>query len=218
VLDLLLPRRCVVCAAPRTLLCDHCRDALPRLTPPLCERCGAPTAWPVARCRGCAGRRIPFASARSAFRYTELVRTFVSAWKEQGLRRLAQQAADLTCGLLEPPSVDVIVPAPPDWGRLLRRGHHPPAELAEALGRRWELPCSPLLERTRAAPRQAELHRDERRRNVRGAFAARAEPPASVLLVDDVYTTGATAAACALALRRAGADHVHVVTFARAVR
>ncbi|MET0260076.1 MAG: double zinc ribbon domain-containing protein, partial [Gaiellaceae bacterium] len=65
-LDLILPVRCVVCDAAGEQLCRACRDALPRLCPPWCHRCGAPTAWPVERCRECSGRRLAFASARAA--------------------------------------------------------------------------------------------------------------------------------------------------------
>jgi predicted amidophosphoribosyltransferase len=75
-----------------------------------------------------------------------------------------------------------------------------------------------LLVRHGSRARQAELSRTDRLRNVRGAFVAVAAPPESVILVDDVYTTGATAAAAATALRRAGALRVDVVTFARTVR
>jgi predicted amidophosphoribosyltransferase len=75
-----------------------------------------------------------------------------------------------------------------------------------------------LLRRREPARPQRGLSREERRRNVRGSFAAVARPPAHVALVDDVYTTGATVAAAATELRRAGARSVHVVTFARTVR
>ncbi|MGH3105311.1 MAG: double zinc ribbon domain-containing protein, partial [Gaiellaceae bacterium] len=54
---MLLPQRCLICAAPGELVCRSCLERLPRLRPPLCDRCGAPTAWPVERCRECAGRR-----------------------------------------------------------------------------------------------------------------------------------------------------------------
>jgi predicted amidophosphoribosyltransferase len=94
-----------------------------------------------------------------------------------------------------------------------------PAErLAEALSARWELPVERLLARTRLAPRQAKLPRNERGANVRGAFAPRGKTPPTVALVDDVYTTGATASACSTELRRSGARRVDVVCLARAVR
>jgi predicted amidophosphoribosyltransferase len=106
---------------------------------------------------------------------------------------------------------------PADRGRRAERGHHPAERLARALAERWGLPCEPLLTRTRPARRQRGLSLAERRRNVAGAFAAR---PASdtVVLVDDVYTTGATASAAASALRGSGASRVDVVAFARTIR
>jgi len=217
-IDLLLPRRCIGCAGAGDVLCAACRAALRPLRAPLCRRCGAPTAWPVERCRECAGRRLAFASARAGYAYSGPTRELVHAWKERGLRRLALQAAALTCAVIDRPAVDVVVAIPPDDARLLRRGHHPPGRLAAELAGRWGLETAPLLRRTRSTTRQVAFRRDERRRNVRGVFAARGPVPAAVLLVDDVYTTGATADAAASALRSAGARRVEVVTFARAVR
>src|SRR3954469_915933 len=94
-LDLVLPRRCLVCGEPGFELCPPCRRALPRLPPPLCDRCGAPTAWPVRRCGECSGRRLAFASARAAVIYDPPVRTLVGAWKERGQRGVAALAAGL---------------------------------------------------------------------------------------------------------------------------
>ena len=216
-LDLLLPRRCVVCALPGATLCPRCTASLPRLSEPLCARCGAPVAWPVERCRECSGRRLAFASARAGVEYDAAVRALVSAWKERGLRGLASLAASVVEEVVPPPSADQITFVPPDGDRSLKRGHHPPEWLARELGRRWELPVTPLLGRTRPLPPQRGLARAERRRNVRGAFAAR-RARGAVLLVDDVYTTGSTVAAAASALRTAGAARVDVVTFARAAR
>src|SRR5436189_55847 len=92
-----------------------------------------------------------------------------------------------------------------------------PRGLAEALAREWQLPLVASVRR-RAAKRQRGLSRAERRRNVAGVFAARGEVPRSLVLVDDVLTSGATANAAASALRKAGAHRVEVVTFARVVR
>jgi len=186
--------------------------------PPLCERCGAPTSWPVARCRECAGRRLAFARARAALEYDASVRRLVAAWKERGLRRLAPTAAELVDEVVERPRVDAIAVVPSDRDRALRRGAHPAEALARELARRWELPFLPALARVGAAPRQRGLTREERRRNLRGAFVTRRPAPGRVALVDDVYTTGATAHFAASALRKGGARHVEVVTFSRTIR
>lgn len=218
-LDLILPVRCVVCDAAGEQLCQACRDALPRLGPPWCHRCGAPTAWPVTRCRECSGRRLAFASARAAVAYDEAVRRLVHAWKERGLRRLAAAAADeIACALAPPTGASGIAFVPSDRARGLERGHHPAERLARELGERWALPAPALLGRARPVPRQRGLSLADRRRNVAGAFAPARKAPPRLVLVDDVYTSGSTVSAAATALRRGGARRVDVVTFARVVR
>lgn len=217
-LELLLPQRCLACGRSGAPVCAACLDALPRLRPPFCERCGAPTAWPVRRCSECSGRRLAFASARAAVAYDARVRAIVAGWKEHGLRRLAALAADAIAAQLPRPDVYALAFVPPDRERRLERGHHPAERLARELEKRWELRVVSALHRTRAAPRQRGLDAGARRRNVRGAFAATTSLPPRVCLIDDVYTSGATAAAAASALRAAGARRVEVVTFARALR
>jgi predicted amidophosphoribosyltransferase len=218
VLELLLPRRCLVCGASGAQLCASCRDGLPALAPPLCERCGAPTAWPVGRCRECAGRRLAFASARAAVAYDETVRGLVAAWKEQGLRRFAEHAAEVVAEHVPRPDAAALTFVPADPGRSAERGHHPAERLAHALAAGWQLPCEPLLLRSGRARRQRGLSLAERRRNAAGAFAARRPVADTVVLVDDVYTSGATVSAAAAALLAAGAQRVDVVTFARTIR
>ena len=217
-LDLVLPERCAICDLPGHALCGGCRRSLTRLVPPVCERCGSPGPWPVRRCAECSGRRLAFVQARSAIVYDARARSFVGAWKERGRRRLAREAAALISEVVPRPDVESLVPVPGDAERAWKRGEVPPRTLAAELGRIWELPVADVLERSRVLPRQRGLSLDERRRNVRGSVVARASAPASVCLVDDVYTSGATADACARALRRAGARHVQVLTLARAVR
>lgn len=215
-LDLLLPQRCVVCGGGGRQLCAACRDELPRIDPPLCARCGAPTAWPVERCRECAGRRLAFASARAAVGYDEAARRLVHAWKERGLRRLAAEAAQLVAERLPAPEVEALTFVPADRGRRLERGHNPAERLALRLAAVWEVPCLPLLERTRGGRQRGSSAAE--RRTVRGAFRASGVAPRRVAVIDDVYTTGATAAAAASALRAAGARRVEAVAFARALR
>ena len=145
------------------------------------------------------------------------MRRIVGAWKERGLRGLAAWAAAVLVDALPPADAPVTF-VPADRDRRLRRGHHSAEALARELAAAWNLPVAPLLVRARGSPRQRELTRDQRRRNVAAAFAARPGVPVRVVLVDDVYTTGATANAAASALRQAGARRVEVVTFARTIR
>jgi ComF family protein len=187
------------------------------LAGPMCDRCGAPTAWPVRRCSECSGRRLAFRSARAAVAYDRAVAQLVAAWKERGLRRIAVFAADLVADCIPAPDAKALAYVPPDRERSLQRGHHPAARLARELGERWDLEVTTLLARSEGR-RQRGLPLKERRRNIRGAFKPVGDAPASVVLVDDVYTSGATVAAAASALRKAGARRIHVVTFARAVR
>jgi predicted amidophosphoribosyltransferase len=145
------------------------------------------------------------------------VRRFVAEWKEHGLRALADEAAAIVAERVPRPLGQRLTFVPPDQERRLERGYHPAARLAAALADTWDLPCEPLLDRVRPARRQRGLSLPERRRNVRGAFRARTLSGGAVL-IDDVYTSGATANAAASALRAAGARRVDVVTFARAIR
>jgi predicted amidophosphoribosyltransferase len=172
----------------------------------------------VSECRECARRRLAFTRARSAVAYGGPAGALVRAWKERGLRRVSSLAAELVCAHVERPAGDVITPIPPEPVRQLGRGEHPAEGLAAELARRWGLAPAELLTRRGARVRQTGLGYAERRRNIRGAFAATPDCPERVVLVDDVYTTGATASAAAAALRQAGAVEVVVVTFARATR
>lgn len=188
------------------------------MRPPLCARCGAPTAWPVERCAECAGRRLAFRTARAAVAYDRTARALVLGWKERGLRRVADEAAALVAEAVERPAAEAIAFVPADRERLLWRGHNTAEALARSLAARWDLPVVAALARTGRASRQRGRTRAERRANVRRAFRARGPVPRRLVLVDDVFTTGATAGAAASVLRAAGARTVDVVTFARALR
>lgn len=217
-LTVLLPQRCAVCRLPGVELCVGCRSSFVRIPPPVCERCGAPGPWPVRRCAECMGRRLGFARARAALVYDDNARALVVSWKERGRRDLARIAAELTSENVARPDVDAVTFVPGEPDRTLLRGHVTARGLAHELARQWLLPCEDLLRRSASDTRQRALSRAERRSNVRRAYSAARPAPRRICLVDDVYTTGATAAACAGALRRAGATHVEVVALARAVR
>ncbi len=170
------------------------------------------------RCAECGGRRLAFASARSAIVYDGNARALVRAWKERGRRRLAREAAAILAEVVPPVPVGALVSVPGDPERAWERGDVPARSLATELAATWGLPSLDVLVRTRALRPQRGLSLDERRRNVRGSVSALDAVPSEVCVVDDVYTSGATVDACARACRGAGARVVRVVTFARAVR
>jgi predicted amidophosphoribosyltransferase len=159
-----------------------------------------------------------FARARAAIVYDERARTFVREWKERGRRGLARDAAALVAEVIQRPEVEALTHVPGDPERARERGDVVPRALARELEDIWEVPWVDLLRRTRALPRQRGLALADRRRNVRDSIVSTGVAPRTVCLFDDVYTSGATADACAAALRRAGARHIEVITLARAVR
>jgi ComF family protein len=233
-LDLLFPPVCPVCRGlaredRHGALCGRCWDALPRLAPPWCDLCGVPfptfasAADPRATaglCGPCARRRPEFTYARSAGAYQESLREALHAFKYAGKTALAAPLSELAlrvCGGALPMAPDVVVPVPLHRARERERGFNQSALLAARIARALGVRCRPrLLWRARSTAPQTDLAAAERRANVRGAFAA--SPGAAgrhILLVDDVLTTGATAAECARALRAAGAHTVGVLTVAR---
>jgi len=150
--------------------------------------------------------------------YDERARTFVREWKERGRRGLAREAATLVSEVIAQPEVEALTHVPGDPERAWGRGDVAPRALAKALESIWGAPWIDLLTRTQSLPRQRGLSLSDRRRNVRRSVVPVGPAPGTVCLVDDVYTSGATADACAAALRSAGARHVEVVALARAVR
>ncbi len=214
-LDLAAPIRCVACDdASDGELCGSCAGRITVVRRPFCERCGLPNAPARCPCAALEG----FVRARSLVAFAEPARSLTLAMKRRGRPALVRDVGSLVAALAirEELSCDVVcfVPA----GRRARhRGFDPARLLAAAVARRLGVPMRPLLARIDDGPRQADVAMSARRANVRGRFDAK-RADGTVLLVDDVYTTGATAEACSVALVRAGASEVNVLTWARTLR
>jgi predicted amidophosphoribosyltransferase len=218
-LDLVLPAVCGLCGRGGHPLCPQCLLALPLLTGPACARCGKPTAAPVHGCRECRGRRLGFESAVAAVAFEGRGRDLAVRFKDAGLRGLAEPASGLIATVVAAPEADVVTWVPPDRWRTIQRGYHPAQALAASLARRWRMPARALLAAAPIRRPQRGLGHAARRRNVRDAFRVRgALGGERVVIVDDVFTTGATLSACAAALRRGGAGSVVAVSLARVVR
>lgn len=185
---------------------------------PLQER--ARELLPGRGCGRCRAIQPSFKAVRSVFVYEAAARDAVHALKFRGLSAIASSIAALMAERLMEwsPPVDAIVPVPLAGSRRRQRGYNQSELLAKELSRLTAVPLAPrALIRPRSAPPQYRLSdRDERRRNVSGVFSSgKRVPQGSVLLVDDVMTTGATLDACARVLIEAGAGPVFGLAFAR---
>jgi ComF family protein len=174
------------------------------------------------RCALCRTNARGFDAAYSFGAYEGVLKKLIHLLKYDRIRTLAGPLADrLVSAIPLDQRFDAIVPMPLHWFRYWRRGYNQATLLAKELGRRGGLPLVRGVRRSRATPPQAGLSGARRRANVAGAFQPLRGRPLQgkrVLLVDDVFTTGATASACAGALKKAGASYVAVLTLARADR
>ncbi len=225
-LDTLLPRHCALCGArlgPRAALpaCRGCLAELPR-NRAACPRCAAPVAEPGLACRRCLRRAPPWEAAWAPYRYGWPLDAALVRWKFHGdpacgalLEALFARAAARMAGRAQP---EALVPVPLHRARLRGRGFDQAARLARAAGCALGVPVAPeALRRLRPTAAQSGLGAGARRRNVRGAFAVARPPPwRHVAVVDDVLTTGSTAAEAARVLRRAGVTRVDVWCLLRA--
>jgi ComF family protein len=230
-LDLLLPPRCATCDSPVSVQGQFCAACFARTSligPPLCDRCGVPFAsagqgGAEALCPVCREHPPLFRQARAALRYDEHARRLILPLKHGDRVELAPILAPMMvragAALLE--RADVLVPVPLHRRRLFQRKYNQAAVLAFAVGRLAGRPVIPdAMVRTRRTAPLDEKSPAERAREVAGAFAVRPSRLAriagrTVLLVDDVMTSGATADACAAALLEAGAAAADVLVAAR---
>jgi ComF family protein len=219
-LDFLLPQSCLGCGVEGEALCPACTSRLPRITPPVCARCGLPLP-PGAPCPDCAQLDFAFDGLRAPFRFEKLVREAVHQLKYQNLRCLATPlAAELARYLgANPVPADILMPVPLHPRRERERGYNQSALLAQKLGPMLGLKVTTRdLRRAVHTPAQARAESVRLRRQLMadvfvclpGALQGR-----KVLLIDDVATSGATMHHCALALKRSGAVSVWGLTVAR---
>jgi len=217
-LDLLFPPRCPGCRLQSSggSFCAACRPAVALLSPPWCRRCGRPLDREVDRCADCPPPVI--ARSRAAFLYEGPVRRALMRLKFSGWRAAAATFAPPMAELLGDVDGPIVITWVPLGRRRRRdRGFDQAEALAREVARLGGWPVRRLLGRTRETPPQARRSGRERRDALAEAFRPVARPPPVVVLVDDVLTSGATAAACADALRSAGVERVLVLTAARAL-
>jgi ComF family protein len=229
VLDLLLPPLCLVCDEPvgdAATLCPECWKQIQFIAPPFCACCGAPFDFPVSEgtlCGACLTEAPHFKAARAAMLYDDNSRKLVLGFKHgdrtHAAKALAAWMHRAGGEFLE--AADALVPVPLHRWRLFHRRYNQSALLAQKIGVLAGKPVLPdVLLRIRATPVQGHLKRKERQENVKGAFAVDARQKSGVegktlVLIDDVMTTGATVNECSRVLLAAGAKQVNVLTLSR---
>ena len=218
--DLFYPRYCVGCERRASdVLCRGCFVALPAMGRPLCARCGMPTAFETFACEDCKNVDFGFEGARAALRYEGVGKEIVHSLKYGGYSAVVERltAPLMAAAVVDLGRFDAVVPVPLHRSRKRRRGFNQAELLGRGVARRLGVPVSDTLEAVRRTRDQVELSAGERRANVEGASSARTRVRGSILLVDDVFTTGATMSSCARALTRAGADEVYALSLCRTV-
>lgn len=222
VLDWVFPPRCLVCRSFSKNLCGSCRSVFPALVRPYCVRCARPflsEAGGEHLCADCLRDPPPFGRLLALGRYEGILLDLIARMKfnreERVARFLGQWLGErLVEGEVE---VDRVIPVPLHRRRLRERGFNQAVLIGREVADRLKVPLEIFaLVRQRETLPQTRLGGEERRRNLKGAFEICGQLRGQkVLLVDDVYTTGATARACARVLRKAGVKEIQVAVVAR---
>lgn len=217
-LETICPTRCAGCELPGSLLCASCKDAVASLAPGYpCPRCGAPFGWLV--CTECWDQDLAFDATRVVGLLQRPLSRAITLYKDGGERRLCRVLGELLWQAAESASrgLEAVVPVPASHAAVARRGFDHVALVAGEVSRASGIPLVFALAPGRVRD-QRGLGRGDRRANIDGSLtlAPGVRVPGSVLLLDDVMTTGATADAAARVLRSAGAEVVLVGVVARA--
>jgi ComF family protein len=229
-----LPVECAACHTPLAddptlYFCSRCWSTITPPSPSRCARCDRPFVSPLATvfspqhiCQPCRERPPSYTKAWTLYPYRSPLQDAICLFKYEGKVSLADPLAHLMIDRLPPlEGIDLIIPVPLHAERLREREFNQSLLLADRIGRHLNTPVScTALTRIAPTPPQTTLSRKERLNNLHGAFAvsrSKAIIGKRILLIDDVFTTGATVNVCAKTLRKAGSGHVFVLTLGRTV-
>lgn len=224
ILSLIFPRCCPVCHEvvedPGERACRICRTKLTYIREPFCRKCGKPLeSVRQEYCGDCRGKRHFFLQGRAPFVYDETMRGSIAMYKYGGRKEYAAFYAEEILRVCAEEMrlwrAEALVPIPLHPSRRRKRGFNQAGLLARELSRRTGIPAEEhLLKRVKKTHVQKELNDQERRKNLKGAFALREEklPYKRIILVDDIYTTGSTIDEAAGVLRENGAESVYFLS------
>ena len=232
--DIIFPPRCLGCAEilhppTRQLFCPTCNEKIKFITGNLCPVCGttffdSPAASHL--CGNCLENKTYFSCARAVVSYETIILHAIHQFKYGSNisvgALLASFMADFSFPDVDFTDYSLIIPVPLHIKRLRERGFNQSLVLARALAKKWQIPIDfSLLKRHKFTETQTGLHKAERNKNIKGAFEVSDKKKIdgkNIILIDDVYTTGATINECAKTLIKAGAQKVAVLTLARVLR
>jgi len=193
-------------------LCAPCQSLFTPIEGPTCKNCGTPTERDVPRCVSCFGKTFHITHSRATFVYDEIVRDLLLSLKFNEDKQIAHSLGKVWAIFGEKPEEEAtFVPLPLHKKKQRERGFNQAEILARYLGEAWQMPVENLLERIVDTPPQSGLHPRQRLENVAGAFALKNGTAAKgkrYILIDDIYTTGASLNECARVLMAAGAESV----------
>ena len=222
-MDLLYPPVCPFCEKiqkPGTGICDSCREKLPVIREPRCMKCGKPVkAWEKEYCCDCERRRLDFEQGRSLWLHVPPVVQAIYQFKFHNKRYYAEifarEMADRYGQWIREHEIEEIIPVPLHPSRLRARGFNQAGLLAEWLSEELQIPAGKnVVYRIRRTKPQKQLDDRERAKNLEHAFGVsrRWKAPKSVLLIDDIYTTGSTIHRISKVLKKAGVEKVYFLT------
>ena len=224
-LDVLYPRICPVCrdvVIPKGgFVCTGCREKLPYVAEPACMRCGRPMASEQEEfCDNCSRQSFSYERGFAVFAYDDVMQQAVADFKYGNRRELAdffaEEMADVFQEKLSSFGAEALVPVPVHKARKRYRGYNQAEVLCKLLAGYTGIPVRELLERDKKTAPQKELDASDRLRNLEQAIELHPKEqesrmPKIIVLVDDIYTTGSTAEACARTLLRAGVEKVFLL-------
>jgi len=232
--DWIYPPTCMAC---RTLLpvtnkpqrelwlCARCQSLFEPITAPICEKCGTPTESPIKKCVSCNIKTFHFTQNRATFEYDELIRDLMHDLKFRNKKHIAEGLGRLWAAVLSEENAyikeAILVPIPMHPKKQRERGFNQAEILVAELSKKLQIPMENTLERLYDTPPQSGLHPQLRAENVDGVFGIRKgflPGGKNYILVDDIYTTGASLNECAKTLKNVGANEISCMTLAITVK